>query len=234
VIDEAYQAMLDMHALRWQRPKQGHQQVGAVHLIVRKTEGVDDRVRERSTQEGAAILPTALVECERPHTHRRQIVAEPEPVQDTGRVRAHLDARTNLTDRTRLLVHMHVEAGPVERERGGKATDSTTDDRQRKRIPHVTNDTPSGPVSPTAGAIRAPGPSVLSFAPEVERAGRLWGAVEAEEVRGPLGQWELERDEYSTRVLANTGPDFETARGAGRVLALDEAIGYALSVDSPP
>jgi ATP/maltotriose-dependent transcriptional regulator MalT len=69
---------------------------------------------------------------------------------------------------------------------------------------------------------------------QVERAGRLWGAVEAEEVRGPLGQWEHERDEYSTRVLANTGRDFETARGAGRVLALDEAIGYALSVDSPP
>jgi predicted ATPase len=67
----------------------------------------------------------------------------------------------------------------------------------------------------------------------VERAGRLWGAIEAEEGRGPLGQWDHERAEYATRVLAAAGPDFETARGAGRALLLDEAIDVALSVDSP-
>jgi predicted ATPase len=68
---------------------------------------------------------------------------------------------------------------------------------------------------------------------QVERAGRLWGAIEAEEGRGPLGQWEHDRAEYATRVLAAVGPDFETARGAGRALLLDEAIDVALSVDSP-
>ena len=50
-----------MHALRWQRPKQGRQQVGAVHLVVRQPEGIDNRVGERGTQEGAAVTPTALV-----------------------------------------------------------------------------------------------------------------------------------------------------------------------------
>jgi predicted ATPase len=68
---------------------------------------------------------------------------------------------------------------------------------------------------------------------QVERAGRLWGAIEAEEARGPLGQWEHERAEYASRVLADAGPDFETARGAGRGLLLDEAVDYAVSVDSP-
>jgi len=66
-----------------------------------------------------------------------------------------------------------------------------------------------------------------------ERAGRLWGAVEAEEARGPLGQWEHERDEYATRVLVAADAGFEAARLAGRTLSLDEAVEYALSIDSP-
>jgi len=66
-----------------------------------------------------------------------------------------------------------------------------------------------------------------------ERAGRLWGAVEAEEARGPLGHWERERDEYATRVLVAADPSFHAARAAGRTLSLDEAVEYALSVDSP-
>ena len=37
------------------------------------------------------------------------------------------------------------------------------------------------------------------------RAGRLWGAVEAEEERAPVGQWENERGTYEGRVLAHAG-----------------------------
>ena len=62
-----------------------------------------------------------------------------------------------------------------------------------------------------------------------ERAGRLWGAIEAEEARGPLGQWEKERDEYAAPVLAAAGPEFDAARAAGRALTLGEAIDDALS-----
>jgi predicted ATPase len=66
----------------------------------------------------------------------------------------------------------------------------------------------------------------------LERAGLLWGAVEAEEKRGPLGQWEDERDQYAAHVLEHEGPAFERGREEGRKLAVDEAIEYALSVDS--
>ena len=65
------------------------------------------------------------------------------------------------------------------------------------------------------------------------RAGRLWGAIEAEEARGPVGQWESERAEYEEAVLVAAGPRFEAGRVEGRTLALDEAVEYALSVDSP-
>jgi predicted ATPase len=62
-----------------------------------------------------------------------------------------------------------------------------------------------------------------------ERAGVLWGAVEAEENRGPVGQWEGERDAYATPVLAETGTEFERGRERGRKLSLSEAVAYASS-----
>src|SRR5581483_721954 len=62
-------------------------------------------------------------------------------------------------------------------------------------------------------------------------AGRLWGAIEAEEGRGLLGNWDNERDEFASAVLSDE-PEFEAARAAGRRLSLEEAVELALSVDS--
>ena len=63
----------------------------------------------------------------------------------------------------------------------------------------------------------------------VERAGTLWGAIEMEETRGPVGQWEAEREEFATAVLEAAGPDFDRGRTAGRALTLDEVVEYALA-----
>jgi predicted ATPase len=65
----------------------------------------------------------------------------------------------------------------------------------------------------------------------LERAGLLWGALESEEERGPVGQWEAERHVYAARVLAVAGPDFERGRAEGRRLSLEEGVSYALSLD---
>jgi predicted ATPase/class 3 adenylate cyclase len=62
-----------------------------------------------------------------------------------------------------------------------------------------------------------------------ERAGRLWGAVEAEEQRGVIGQWENERDDYARKALARGGRELERGREAGRRLSLDEAVEIALA-----
>jgi predicted ATPase/class 3 adenylate cyclase len=59
------------------------------------------------------------------------------------------------------------------------------------------------------------------------RAGRLWGAIEAEEARGPVGAWEQEREQYALPILAATNPAFDAARTEGRVLELTEAIAFA-------
>jgi predicted ATPase/class 3 adenylate cyclase len=65
-------------------------------------------------------------------------------------------------------------------------------------------------------------------AEEVERAGRLWGAIEAEAARGPIGQWESESDEYAAHLMSVTGPEFDRAAEAGRRLALDDVVAHAL------
>jgi predicted ATPase len=63
----------------------------------------------------------------------------------------------------------------------------------------------------------------------LERAGRLWGAIETEEARAPLGQWENERDIYAIPILAVANDEFERARAEGRRLPLEEAVGLALA-----
>ncbi len=64
---------------------------------------------------------------------------------------------------------------------------------------------------------------------DAERAGRLWGAIEAESARGPIGQWEAERDDYAAHLLPVAGADFDRAVEAGRRMTLDDAVAYALS-----
>jgi hypothetical protein len=66
-----------------------------------------------------------------------------------------------------------------------------------------------------------------------ERAGRLWGAVEAEEESGALGAWYGERDRFAPAVLAHAGPEFERGRSEGRLLSLETAVRAALDAADP-
>ena len=100
-----------------------------MHLVLREAERLDDRVSERRADEGPAVLPATLVPRERPYAHLGQVVREAQAVEDAGRVRADLDPGADLADRARLLVHLHVEAGAVERQRSRQATDPGAHDR---------------------------------------------------------------------------------------------------------
>jgi predicted ATPase len=62
-----------------------------------------------------------------------------------------------------------------------------------------------------------------------ERAGRLWGAVEAEEEGGALGAWYGQRERFAPAVLAQAGPEFERGRAEGRLLSLETAVREALN-----
>ncbi len=52
----------------------------------------------------------------------------------------------------------------------------------------------------------------------------LWGAVEAEERRAPLGAWEQHREPFAAR-LADVPRD---GVQRGHAMTLDEAVAYAL------
>jgi tetratricopeptide (TPR) repeat protein len=62
-----------------------------------------------------------------------------------------------------------------------------------------------------------------------ERAGLMWGAIEADEKRGRIGQWEPQRDDYRAKLDSVNGKDFESGRSRGHGLTLDEAISSALT-----
>jgi predicted ATPase/DNA-binding SARP family transcriptional activator len=72
-----------------------------------------------------------------------------------------------------------------------------------------------------------------------EQAGRLWGAVEAEEQRAPIAAWhsafefvypfQHSHDHRPVPLLANADADFDRGRSAGHALSLDEAVAEGLS-----
>jgi predicted ATPase/class 3 adenylate cyclase len=64
---------------------------------------------------------------------------------------------------------------------------------------------------------------------QLERAGILWGALEAEEERGLVGQWESERETYAAPVLAHADNDFERGRTEGRGLSFGDVVRVLLA-----
>jgi tetratricopeptide (TPR) repeat protein len=60
------------------------------------------------------------------------------------------------------------------------------------------------------------------------RAGVLWGAIEAEEARGPIGAWASERDKYEAAVTQASGPEFDAGRREGRGMTLNDAVEFGL------
>jgi hypothetical protein len=62
----------------------------------------------------------------------------------------------------------------------------------------------------------------------LERAGRLWGAIENEKAFAPLGGWQRHRDTCEAQIRRIADQDFERGRAAGRDLELDDAVQEAL------
>jgi predicted ATPase len=63
---------------------------------------------------------------------------------------------------------------------------------------------------------------------EDDWAGLLWGAVEAEEARAPVGQWETEREDYVERIVRESS-EFTRAREEGRRLSFERVVEKALA-----
>jgi tetratricopeptide (TPR) repeat protein len=65
-----------------------------------------------------------------------------------------------------------------------------------------------------------------------ERAGWLWGAIDAESARAPIGRWETQyRDEYERQVRDGAGADFARGLEAGRGTSLEAVVASILHRD---
>jgi predicted ATPase/DNA-binding SARP family transcriptional activator len=64
-----------------------------------------------------------------------------------------------------------------------------------------------------------------------ERAGRLWGAIEAEEDRASLGWWAADRERYASKILVPATAELEQGLVAGRRMTLEEAVAHALRLE---
>ena len=64
---------------------------------------------------------------------------------------------------------------------------------------------------------------------EVDRAGRLWGAIENDRVGAPLGGWLRHRARCEARVTEVAGVQLDAALVVGRDLSLDQAVEVALA-----
>jgi predicted ATPase/class 3 adenylate cyclase len=64
---------------------------------------------------------------------------------------------------------------------------------------------------------------------DAARAGRLWGAIEADRVGAPLGGWLRHRASCETHLEKLAGPELEAALAAGRELSLDDAVELTLA-----
>jgi predicted ATPase/class 3 adenylate cyclase len=70
--------------------------------------------------------------------------------------------------------------------------------------------------------------SVAAARGDAIRAGRLWGAIEAEAERRSIGVWEGEHELFAGRILARPGPELERGIEEGRRLSLEAAVELAL------
>jgi predicted ATPase/class 3 adenylate cyclase len=62
----------------------------------------------------------------------------------------------------------------------------------------------------------------------LERAGRLWGAIEDADAGAPLGGWRRHREEFEDRIRELAGPEFDRGVAEGHALTLDDAVALAL------
>jgi predicted ATPase/DNA-binding SARP family transcriptional activator len=116
--------------------------------------------------------------------------------------------------------HILFELGSLERLLG-RTNDAALRHRQSLPLFRATGD-----ISATIASVAALA-RIARDRGELQRAGRLWGAVESTETSLGL-EWALNRAGWERDVVPQPRSEFEHAREEGRGMSLDEAVAYAL------
>src|ERR1700730_5078206 len=89
---------------------------------------------ERRALQSAPVVPTPLMGAARAHALAQQSLGKTESEQNTGRVRAHVDAAADMGQRRRLLIDIDLKPRPAQRQRGGETTDAAAVHRDAKQV----------------------------------------------------------------------------------------------------
>jgi hypothetical protein len=108
--------------------KQNVEQVGAMRVVVGRTELRFRTGAQRGVVEAVAIVPGAVVASLRVDADARQRFAKPEHAQDAGGVGRELDAGAHLAERFGLLEQLGIDAARPQREQRSKSADAATGD----------------------------------------------------------------------------------------------------------
>src|SRR6516162_5999032 len=122
-----------MNVFRRKTRRDHVEQVGPVNRDVRRPIKLFAQRIERRPLQRTPILPAPLVRGERADPFAVKPRSKPQSAQDAHRVRAHVDAATNLRELGGLLVDIYGETCLPQRQRGGETADATADNGDPQR-----------------------------------------------------------------------------------------------------
>src|SRR5260370_39189242 len=99
-----------------------------MEVIVGRAEVALAFAGQRLPSEFAPVVPSAQDDRVRPHSQAAHRLLESEPMEDSRRVGAYLDAGADLAQFGGLFEHLNVEAGASKRQRRRETADSGADD----------------------------------------------------------------------------------------------------------
>src|SRR4029077_12741392 len=107
---------------------QNAEEVAAMQHDVRRAVAFGRRRAEIEPVPGFAAAPVPYLARGRNDLNAGQGVAQAERIEDTGAVRAELDAGADLLEHGRLLVHLDIDAALEQRQRRGESADAAAND----------------------------------------------------------------------------------------------------------
>ena len=127
MLGQADASMIKMKDSVGDRRGENVEQLGAMEIVIWRSEVALAGVGERLARDYAAVVPSVDDDRARAHSEAAERLCEAEATQDSRRVGTYLDAGADFAQFSGLLEDLDLESGARERQRGGESTDPGAD-----------------------------------------------------------------------------------------------------------
>ena len=110
MIHQVCEAVHEMYTLSRNCVRQSAMQITPMKRIVRRTESRLDVFAQRGTEQNTTVIPAPLDETSRLDACPVQFVGNSDPIQNSRRIGANINASANLAECFRLLVNLNVKS----------------------------------------------------------------------------------------------------------------------------